>query len=490
MSTTTRRTTAGSPASDRPRWWALVWISVSQLMVVIDATVMNIALPSIQQDLGLTDGQRQWVIAAYALTFGALLLLGGRLSDSMGRKRGLLIGLAGFTLASAVGGMAVSPEMLICARVAQGVFGALLTPSALALVSDTFPGGSQRTKAFGVFGTIMGSGSGIGVILGGVLTGTLGWRWALLINIPIALVAGIGIVVAVTATAATMRRRLDILGALLSCAGLALVVLGTTNVERNGWGDPATIGLLAAGAIVIAVFVVSQHRVSEPVMPPRLLADRQRSSAFLAMFFWGVAILPAFLFLSVYLQRVSGFSTIQAGLAFLPYTVAILVTVRIVRPLLKHAAPRALLTFGLLLIAAGLLVLALLKTDSDYWVHVLPVFLLLGVGTGCVQPAANSAATFQAGGDSAVAGAIASTSQQVGASFGLTLLGTIAALASTLRDGDTAQHLAATVRGYHQASLTGAALVAVAAIAVFVLSGRAASDHSQPKKKGTTARSS
>ncbi|KAA9153408.1 MFS transporter [Microbacterium lushaniae] len=488
MSTTAHRTGAGTPASDRRRWWALAWISVSQLMVVIDATVMNIALPSIQRDLGLTDGERQWVIAAYALTFGALLLLGGRLSDSMGRKRGLLIGLAGFTVASAVGGVAVSPEMLICARVAQGVYGALLTPSALALLSDTFPGGPQRTKAFGVFGTIMGSGSGIGVVLGGVLTGTLGWRWALLINIPIALVAGAGIVVAVTATAA-MRRRLDILGALLSCAGLALVVLGMTNVERNGWGDPATIGLLAAGAVVIAVFVVSQHRVSEPVMPPRLLADRQRSSAFLAMFFWGVAILPAFLFLSVYLQQVSGFSTIQAGLAFLPYTVAILVTVRIVRPLLKHAAPRALLTFGLLLIAAGLLVLALLKTDSDYWIHVLPVFLLLGVGTGCVQPAANSAATFQAGGDSAVASAIASTSQQVGGSFGLTLLGAIAAIASTVQDGDTAQHLAATVRGYHQASLTGAALVAVAAIAVFVLSGHAAPDDSQPMKKGT-ARSS
>lgn len=454
------------------RWWALGWISVTQLMMVVDGTVMNIAVPSAQTDLGLSDVQRQWVITVYVLTFGSMLLLGGRVSDVIGRRRALLIGLAGFTLASTAGGLAVSGEMLIAARATQGLFGALVTPSALALLSVTFPEGQDRARAFGVFGTIMGSGSGIGVLLGGVLTDSWGWRWALLINVPIAVAAGIGLLLSLTADARGTGR-VDVTGGVLSIAGLTALTLGFTNAESSGWGSASTIGLLVGGVLVLAGFVCWQRRTRTPLMPLSLFAERLRTAAFASMLAWGVAILPAFLFLSVYLQQIAGFTPLLTGLSFLPYTAAILVTVRLVRPALTAVPPRVFLAVGLALLAVALLVLSLLRSDAPYWSHVLPVFVLLGFGTGCVQPAANSAATHRAGPASGVAGAVASTAQQVGSSLGLALLGTIAATttagaiaADPGRDAD-----AAIVHGYSTASLTGAVILAVAAIAVLLIAG-------------------
>lgn len=459
------------------RWWALGWISVTQLMMVVDGTVMNIAVPSAQADLGLSDVQRQWVITVYVLAFGSLLLLGGRISDVIGRRRALLIGLIGFALASITAGLAVSAEMLITARAVQGVFGALVTPSALALLSVTFPEGADRARAFGVFGTIMGSGSGIGVLLGGALTDSWGWRWALLINVPIALAAGIGLLVSLRSDARG-HGRIDVIGGVLSAVGLTAVTLGLTTAGSSGWGSPSTIGLLAGGLVVLASFVARQKTATAPLMPLSLFAERLRSSAFAAMLAWGVAILPAFLFLSVYLQQIAGLSALLTGLAFLPYTAAILITVRLVRPVLRLVTPRVFLAAGLALLAAGLLILSLLEPDSDYWSHVLPVFVLLGLGTGCVQPAANSAATHRAGPVSGVAGAVASTSQQVGSSLGLALLGTIAATttASSVTGTSLADQHAAVMAGYHTASLTGAAILAIAAIAVFILAGRPATN--------------
>lgn len=461
--------------SGAARWWALGWISVTQLMMVVDGTVMNIAVPSAQADLGLSDLQRQWVITIYVLAFGSLLLLGGRISDVIGRRRALLIGLAGFTLASIAGGLAVSAEMLIAARGAQGVFGALVTPSALALLSVSFPDGEGRAKAYGVFGTIMGSGSGIGVLLGGALTDSWGWRWALLINVPIALAAGIGLLTSLSGDARG-RGRIDVAGGVLSAVGLTAVTLGLTTAESFGWSAPSTIGLLAGGLVVLAGFVARQKTAKAPLIPLSLFAERLRSSAFAAMLAWGIAILPAFLFLSVYLQQIAGLSALLTGLAFLPYTAAILITVRLVRPALRLVTPRVFLAIGLILLAVGLLILSLLEPDSSYWSHVLPVFVLLGLGTGCVQPAANSAATHRAGPASGVAGAVASTSQQVGSSLGLALLGTIAATttAGSARGTSLADQHASVMAGYQTASLTGAAILTIAAIAVFILGGRPA----------------
>lgn len=466
----TAHTVAARAAGTAP-WWALAWISVTQLMMVVDGTVMNIAVPSAQTDLGLSDVQRQWVITGYVLVFGSMLLLGGRISDVIGRRRALLIGLTGFTAASIAGGLAVSGGMLIAARAAQGLFGALVTPSALALLSVTFPDGPDRAKAFGVFGTIMGTGSGIGVLLGGVLTDSWGWRWALLINVPIAIAAGIGLVLSLTADARGTGR-VDVTGGALSIAGLTAVVLGLTTAESTGWGSVSTIGLLAGGALLLAGFVFWQRRARTPLIPLSLFTQRLRAAAFGSMLAWGVAILPAFLFLSVYLQQIAGLTPLLTGLSFLPYTAAILVTVRLVRPALATVAPHVFLAVGLALLAAALLVLSLLRPDAAYWSNVLPVFVLLGLGTGCVQPAANSAATHRAGPASGVAGAVASTAQQVGSSLGLALLGTIAATATAgALTADPGAVEAATVHGYGAASLTGAAVLAVAAVAVLVLAG-------------------
>ena len=459
------------------RWWALGWISVTQLMMVVDGTVMNIAVPSAQHDLGLSDVQRQWVITVYVLAYGSMLLLGGRVSDLIGRRRALLIGLVGFTLASIGGGLAVSAEMLIAARAVQGVFGALVTPSALALLSVTFPDGSDRVRAFGVFGTIMGAGSGIGVLLGGAVTDSWGWRWALLINVPIALAAGTGLLLSLTADAHG-RGRIDMIGGALSAVGLTALTLGLTTAESSGWDSLLTLGLLGGGLVVLVGFVVRQRTAAEPLMPLSLFTDRLRSAAFTAMPAWGVAILPAFLFLSVYLQQISGLSPLLTGLSFVPYTAAILITVRGVRLALRLVTPRVFLAAGLALLAAGLLVLTRLEPDASYVTHILPIFVLLGVGTGCVQPAANSAATHRAGPASGVAGAVASTSQQVGSSLGLALLGMIAATTTTASSaGATAADLIdVTIAGYRIAGFVGAGILAVAAAGVFVLAGRPATE--------------
>ncbi|WZH36873.1 MAG: MFS transporter [Microbacterium enclense] len=457
------------------RWWGLGWISVTQLMMVVDGTVMNIAVPSAQRDLGLSDVERQWVITVYVLAFGSMLLLGGRVSDLIGRRRALSIGLVGFTLASICGGLAVSAETLIAARAVQGLFGALVTPSALALLSVTFPEGSDRVRAFGVFGTIMGAGSGIGVLLGGAVTDSWGWRWALLINVPIALAAGTGLLLSLTADARG-RGRIDLIGGALSAVGLTALTLGLTTAESSGWDSALTLGLLVGGVVVLVGFVMRQRTAAEPLMPLSLFTERLRSAAFAAMLAWGVAILPAFLFLSVYLQQIAGLSPLLTGLSFLPYTLAILITVRMVRLALRVVPPRVFLAVGLALLAAGLLVLTRLEPDASYGTHVLPVFVLLGVGTGCVQPAANSAATYRAGPASGVAGAVASTSQQVGSSLGMALLGAIAATttAASVSGGVAVDMNDATLEGYRVAAVSGAVMLAVAALGVFLLAGRSA----------------
>ncbi|WP_427896345.1 MFS transporter [Kribbella sp. GL6] len=446
------------------RWWALGAVAAAQLMVGIDLTIVNIALPSMQQDLGMSDPARQWVITLFALGYGGFLLLGGRMSDLIGRRRALLIGLTGFAAASALGGAATSGSMLLAGRALQGVFGALLTPAVLATLAASFPLPAERGKAFGIYGAVMGSASGLGVLAGGVLTQYLDWRWSMYVNVPIAVLAAAGILYAVRPAPRTSGVRVDVLGALLATAGLMAVVFGFARAESDGWGAQVTYASLDAGVALLAAFLAVQARVSNPLLPLRVLQDRKRGGSYLAVFSLAIGMFAALFFLTFYLQTVRHYSPIKAGLSFLPLTVGLMVGVRAVSRLLAKASVRALICPGLLTIAAGLALLGWLQPDSSYWLHVMPVFLLVGLGTGWVLVTANSTATLGAGSDSAVAGAMVMTSQQVGASLGTALLSTVAA-----------------GHGFNVASRGAAAFLCVAAVVVYWVLSERSPDHSRWK---------
>lgn len=472
MTVDSARPVAGT-STDPRRWWALAAVTTAQLMIGLDLTVVNIALPSVQLDLGLSDPARQWVVTAFALAYGSLLLLGGRLSNLLGRRRSLLIGLAGFALASAVGGAAIDPAMLLGSRALQGVFAALLTPSILATLAITFPTPAERGKAFGIYGTALGSSSGLGVVLGGVLTDYLDWRWCMYVNLPIAVAAGAGVLYAVRPSPRVSGVRIDGVGVLLATSGLAALVAGFARADSDGWSASLTLGLLTFGVLAVAVFVWTQSRVAAPLLPLRVVLNRRRAAAYLAVFTLAAGMFAALFFLTFYLQNVLGYSPIRAGLAYLPLTAGLMIGVRVVSPLIARTPVRWLLSPGILTIALGLVLLGLLRVDSNYFLQVLPVFLLVGLGTGVSLVTANSTATLNAGADTAVAGAMVMTSQQLGASLGTALLSTIAGTT-------TANYLAthpgsgslAIIHGFTTASFGAAGFLCAAAIAVFLLAGR------------------
>jgi EmrB/QacA subfamily drug resistance transporter len=471
--------TDAPPQVDVRRWWALGAVATAQLMVGIDLTIVNIALPSMQKDLGLSDPSRQWVITLFALGYGGLLLLGGRMSDLIGRRRALLVGLIGFALASALGGAATGGAMLLAGRGLQGVFGALLTPAVLATLAASFPSPAERGKAFGIYGAVMGSASGLGVLAGGVLTEYLDWRWSMYVNLPIAALAAAGVLYAVPAVQRAGGVRIDVLGAVLATAGLMGVVFGFGRAESDGWGAPATYASLAAGVTLLAAFLTVQARATSPLLPLRVLRDRKRGGSYLAVFSLAIGIFAALFFLTFYLQTVRHYSPLRAGLSFLPLTVGLMVGVRVVSRLLARVRVRALICPGMLAIAAGLALLGLLRADSSYWLQVVPVFLLVGLGSGWVLVTANSTATLGAGADSAVAGAMVMTSQQVGASLGTALLSTVA--------GTVAAHSDA-VHGFNVAGVGAAGFLCVAAVAVYWVLSERSPDHSRWKLPSRSTR--
>jgi EmrB/QacA subfamily drug resistance transporter len=463
-------TVAASP--DPRRWWALATVATAQLLIGLDSTIMNIALPSAQRSLDMSDPARQWVITIFALGYGGLLLLGGRLSDLFGRRRTLMIGLAGFALASALGGAAVDPAMLLTARALQGIFGALVTPSVLGTLAVSFPLPAERGKAFGIYGTVLGSASGLGVALGGVLTEYLDWRWCMYVNLPIAVAAGAGVLYAVRPVPRATGIRIDVTGALLATTGLMALVFGFARAEPDGWGAPTTAGALVTGVLVLIAFVRVQRRSAGPLLPLRVVLDRRRGGSYLAVFSLAIGMFAALFFLTFYLQDVLGYSPVMAGLGFLPLTGGLMLGVRLVSPLIARTPVRLLLAPGLLTIAAGLALLGLVQAGSGYWLHVLPVFALVGLGTGWVLVTANSTATLDAGADTATAGAMVQTSQQIGGSLGTALLSTIAGTsAAAYLHAHPAAATAATVHGFNVAGLAAAGFLVLATAGIFLIIG-------------------
>jgi len=422
------------------RWLILFVIAIAQLMVVLDATVVNIALPSAQQALEFTNDQRQWVITAYALAFGSLLLLGGRIGDLFGRKRAFVIGLGGFAGASALGGLAQSFEVLVGARALQGVFGALLAPAALSILTTTFTGPDERGKAFGIFGAVAVGGAAIGLIMGGVLTEYLNWRWCLYVNLVFAVPAALAATALLHNELAERRSRIDIPGALTATAGLFAIVYGLANSETQGWGDATTIAMLVSGVVLLVAFVVIQTRSAQPLLPLRVVLDRDRGGSFLAMVLAGAGMFGVFLFLTYYLQQNLGFSPIQAGFAFLPMTFSIVIAATgASTKLLPKVGPRPLIGGGMLLGAAGLVSLTGIGVDTAYATHVLPGILVIGAGMGLVFSSAMATATFGVQpSDAGVASAMVNTMQQVGGSIGTALLSTLAASAVSSRLAEAA----------------------------------------------------
>jgi EmrB/QacA subfamily drug resistance transporter len=428
------RAPSGVAARPARRWWILGVVGLAQLMVVLDATIVNIALPSAQRELGFSNADRQWVVTAYSLAFGGLLLLGGRLSDLVGRRRMLIIGLVGFALASALGGASTSFAMLVIGRGAQGAFGAMLAPAALSTLTTTFTDPAERGKAFGVYGAIAGAGGAVGLLLGGLLTEYLSWRWCLYVNVVLAVVAVTGAVRLLERHPRDPDVHIDWPGTVLVVAGLVAVVYGLSEAETKGWGAPATDALLPAGVVLLAAFALTERRVRHPLLPLRIVLSRFRGGAYLAIGLSAIGIFGIFLFLTYYLQETLDYSPVTSGLAFLPMIAAIVAaSTTSSGVLMPRFGPRPLIPSGLLLAAGGLVILATqLGLHTSYPGWILPALLLCGAGLGLVFGCALNSATYGAGAaDAGVASALVNTNQQVGGSIGTALLNTIAASALT-----------------------------------------------------------
>ncbi|RKR74730.1 DHA2 family efflux MFS transporter permease subunit [Frondihabitans australicus] len=450
--------TAGSRhgrPTDRSRWLALIVLSLAQLMDVLDGTIINIALPTAQADLGFASESRAWIVTGYALAYGSLLLFMGRLSDRFGRKRLFLVGLIGFAVASAVGGAAGSFEMLLIARIAQGVFAATLAPAALSLVSVTFDRDKkERARAFSVFGAVSGMGGVIGLILGGVLTGVVSWRWCLYINVAIAAVALVGGLLFVRDEVRRDRgAALDVPGAALVVAGLFGMVYGLSNAADHGWSDLWTWLPVGAAVVLIGLFVLRQYRVANPLLPLRVVVDRNRGAALMSIGAAGVGSFAAFLFLTYYLQRDLDFTPLQSGFGFVPMVATLVLGAAVSGSvLLPRFGPRPLVPLGLVLAAVAVVLLTRIGSGDDYASHVLPSVLILGLGFGFVFGSAQNVATSGLPAqDNGVASAMVSTAQQVGGSIGLAVFTSIAAAAGTAY---VESHTAGTNRAQLQAVAT------------------------------------
>jgi EmrB/QacA subfamily drug resistance transporter len=474
------------------RWLALAVIAVTVLMVILDATIVNIALPAVTEDLQVSAANQQWIVTAYTLTFGGFLLLGGRIADFWGRKRTYLVGAAGFAVASAIGGLATNEAMLFGARALQGAFGALLAPASLALLTVLFTDAKERAKAFAVYGAIAGGGSAVGLLLGGVLTEYADWRWCFWVNVPVAIVAVVAAIPVVPESKAPGETTYDIPGAVLVTLGLASFVYGFTRVAQasqenaaigstdSAWTNGPALTFIVIGILLIAAFVVVELRVRNPLLPMRLVLDRNRGGAYLTSTLVGAGLIGAFFFLSLYFQDVLGYTPVATGFASLPTTLGVLIAAGAASALVPRIGPKPLMVLGGLLAAAGLFVMSFLDVDSSFWTLPFPGQLLLGLGLGFTFVPLSNLALIGAGEhDAGAASAMLNATQQVGASIGTALLATISVGAITTALGDSiaagadprdpAVGLAAQVEGYTTAFTWAAALLVIGALVSAVL---------------------
>jgi len=474
---------------DPKRWSILAVVAIAQLMVVLDASIVTIALPSAQHALHISTPNRQWVITAYTLAFGGLLLLGGRIADYGGRKRMFVVGLIGFASASALGGLAVNQGMLFGARALQGAFAALMAPAALSILNVTFqadPG--ERAKAFGAYGAVSGAGGAIGVLAGGILTQYASWRWCLLVNVPLALLATFAASRVMHESRATGSTRYDLPGAVLSTLGLVSLVYGFTKASSDGWAAAQTLAFLGIAVVLLAAFVVVETRASHPLLPLRVVAERNRGGSFLASFLLGAGLFAMFVFLSYYMQTVLHYSALRAGVAFLPFAIGLIVAATASSGVVPRIGPRIPMASGLLVGAVGLGWLTQIGVDTSFWVYVFGPEILMSVGLGFAFPAiSNTALTNVGPADSGVASALVNTTQQIGGSLGTALLNTVAATATvgyiTVHGASSVS--AGLVHGYAIAFAVGAIFLVVAALAAAVF----VTDRSvnQPVAAGTPA---
>ncbi|HLL65901.1 MAG TPA: MFS transporter [Micromonosporaceae bacterium] len=469
---------------DPKRWLALTVIAISQLLIVLDGTVVNIALPTVQEALDISTADRQWALTAYTLSFGGLLLLGGRIADYTGRKRAFIIGLIGFAAASALGGLAQNAPMFFGARALQGAFAALMAPAALALLTVVFTKPKERAMAFGIYGAIAGGGSAVGLLVGGVLTEYASWRWTLLISTPIAIAAAFATAAWVRESRAHGNTSYDLPGAITSTLGLVALVYAFTKAAPTGpeganWGSPLVVTMFAVAAVFLTAFVVIEARSTNPLLPLRVLRDRNRGGSYLIALIVGVSLFGTFLFLSYYLQQTLGYSTLKSGVAFLPFTVGIIAGAMLSAQIMPRVGPRIPMVSGLVLATVGMLLLTRLGVDTGFWSHVFPAELIMAFGMGVVfGPLTSTALVGVAEHDAGVASALVNTAQQVGGSVGLALLNTISISAFTTYLADNRIDpqsnplgaMAGTVHGYSVAFFVSAGLMALAAVlaAVFI----------------------
>jgi EmrB/QacA subfamily drug resistance transporter len=472
------------------RWAILAILGIAQLMVVLDATIVNIALPSAQKALHFSNDNRQWIVTAYSLAFGSLLLLGGKISDLFGRKWTFIAGLIGFALASAVGGAAQSFVMLAAARAFQGAFGALLAPAALSLLTTTFTETSERNKAFGIFGAIAGSGASVGLLLGGLLTQYLNWRFSMYVNALFAIIAVSGAVTLLHNQAPVTKPRIDIPGVATVSLGLLALVYGFNHAETTSWGNALTLGVLAAGVVLLAVFAAIERRVASPLLPPRVVLDRNRAAAYISMGLAAIAMFGVFLFLTYYLQVNRGYSPVTTGLAFLPMTLVVMVTAVVATTRLRsRVGPRPLVVTGMALGAVAMLILRGIGMDSSYAGDILPALVVMGAGLGLVfSTVMNNATLGVEPADAGVASATVNAAQQIGASLGTALLSTLAASAATSfaagQRPTPALIAQAAIHGYTTAFTVSAGVFAAAAVMAGLLFTR---KQDQPAAAGELA---
>ena len=455
---------------DPTRWRALFVIAISQLMVVLDASIVNIAIPKAMHDLGISRTNSQWVVTAYTLAFGSLLLLGGRVADFVGRKKIFIIGLIGFASASALGGFAANQGMLFGARALQGVFGALLAPAALSIINVTFTVPKERAKAFGVYGAIAGGGAAIGLILGGVLTQYVSWRWCLGVNVPIALIAVLLAIPFVHESKAEGDHSYDIPGAITVFVGLFSLVFGFSRVATYGWGNAHTYIFFIISLFFLVGFFFIEKNATGPILPIRVLTERNRGGSYLATLLVGSGLFAMFFLLSLYFQNILGYSPLKSGFAFLPFSMGVIAFAGVASNLLPKFGARPLMLTGLVMASIGLLLLSRITPSSSYTTHVLPSIIIMSTGLALVFiPSATAGLHGIEQRDSGVASALINTSQQIGGSLGAALLNTIAVTAATTfgRTHSTLPPTFGLVHGYSVAFKFGTVFLLIAAVVVF-----------------------